>query len=119
MKNSFHFELNPNQGSPYCADVASPSSLLSVSSGSAAPGVINGAGRGAAVVAFEESVVGFFVDAADLLGVPKSVAIIYGTLFASSQALSFSDIEHHVNLSKGSVGSRIGVNARPDHRQGV
>ena len=34
--------------------------------------------RADSVVAFEGQVVDFFVDAADLLGVPKSVAAIYG-----------------------------------------
>ena len=49
--------------------------------------------RSASVVGFEEAVVDFFVDAADLLGVPKSVAVLYGIVFASAQPLSFADIE--------------------------
>ncbi len=32
--------------------------------------------RSASVVGFEEAVVDFFLDAADLLGVPKSVAVL-------------------------------------------
>jgi len=60
-------------------------------------------------VGFEEAVVEFFVDAADLLGVPKSVAVLYGIVFASSQPLSFADIEARVTLSKGSISQGLRV----------
>lgn len=107
LKNSFHFELNFYRGFPYCQEVALPSKLPLISAGSVEPGVIYGEGRDAEMVAFEESVVDFFVDAAVLLGVPKSVAIIYGIVFASPQPLSFSDIEHRLSLSKGSISQGL------------
>jgi DNA-binding transcriptional regulator GbsR (MarR family) len=67
------------------------------------------AGRETDVVAFEEAVIGFFTDAADLLGVPKSVAILYGIVFASPQPLSFAEIEHRLSLSKGSISQGLRV----------
>ena len=66
-------------------------------------------GRSASVVGFEEAVVDFFVDAADLLGVPKSVAVLYGIVFASPQPLSFADIQARGTLSKGSVSQGLRV----------
>ena len=65
--------------------------------------------RSASVVGFEEAVVDFFVDAADLLGVPKSVAVRYGIVFASPQPLSFADIEARGTLSKGSISQGLRV----------
>jgi DNA-binding transcriptional regulator GbsR (MarR family) len=53
--------------------------------------------------------VDFFVDAAELLGVPKSVAAIYGIVFASPQPLSFADIESRLDISKGSVSQGLRV----------
>lgn len=65
--------------------------------------------RAADVVAFEKQMVDFFVSAADLLGVPKSVAAIYGIVFASPQPLSFAEIEGRLDLSKGSVSQGLRV----------
>ena len=65
--------------------------------------------RPADVVAFEEQVVDFFVDAAELLGVPKSVAAIYGIVFASPESLSFAAIESRLDISKGSVSQGLRV----------
>ena len=65
--------------------------------------------RESAVVAFEEAVVDFFVDAAELLGVPKSVAAIYGTVFASARPLSFAEIGARLDLSSGSVSQGLRV----------
>ena len=65
--------------------------------------------RPADVVAFEEQVVKFFVDAAELLGVPKSVAAIYGIVFASPEPLSFAAIESRLDISKGSVSHGLRV----------
>ena len=65
--------------------------------------------RSASIVGFEEAVVDFFVDAADLLGVPKSVAVLYGIVFASPQPLSFADIQARGTLSKGSVSQGLRV----------
>ncbi len=57
--------------------------------------------------AFEVAVVAFFVDAADFLGVPKSVAAIYGICFASPAPLSFAEIEQKIDLSKGSISQGL------------
>lgn len=51
--------------------------------------------------------VDFFVDAAELLGVPKSVAAIYGIVFASPAPLSFAEIESRLDISKGSVSQGL------------
>jgi DNA-binding transcriptional regulator GbsR (MarR family) len=69
--------------------------------------VVIGVGRPAASVAFESEVVAFFVDAAELLGVPKSLAAIYGIVFASPAPLSFADIGARLDLSKGSVSQGL------------
>lgn len=63
--------------------------------------------RAAEVVAFEREVVGFFVGVAELLGVPKSVAAIYGVIFASPEPLSFSDIHERLDFSRGSVSQGL------------
>ena len=65
--------------------------------------------RADSVVAFEGQVVDFFVDAADLLGVPKSVAAIYGIVFASPEPLSFAEIEARLDISKGSISQGLRV----------
>ncbi len=61
------------------------------------------------VVAFEVQMVDFFVSAADLLGVPKSVAAIYGIVFASPVPLSFAEIEARLDISKGSVSQGLRI----------
>src|SRR5689334_14126981 len=76
----------------------------SVNSGLVRPG-----NRPVEVVAFENTTVDFFVDAAELLGVPKSVAAIYGIVFASPEPLSFADIEARLDISKGSVSQGLRV----------
>jgi hypothetical protein len=60
-------------------------------------------------VNFDRQVVDFFVSAADLLGVPKSVAAIYGIVFASPEPLSFADIEARLDISKGSISQGLRV----------
>ncbi len=65
--------------------------------------------RPADTVAFEVQMVDFFVSAADLLGVPKSVAAIYGVVFASPGPLSFAEIEARLDISKGSVSQGLRV----------
>lgn len=65
------------------------------------PSLVLAGDRSPDVVEFESAVVEFFVDAASLLGVPKSVAAIYGIIFASAQAISFADIESRLKISKG------------------
>jgi len=76
---------------------------------SAATGLVLPGDRPAEVVAFEVEMVDFFVAAADLLGVPKSVAAIYGTVFASPVPLSFAEIEARLDISKGSVSQGLRV----------
>lgn len=61
------------------------------------------------MVAFEEAVVSFFIDAADMLGVPKSVAAIYGICFASPEPMSFSDINERLDISSGSISQGLRV----------
>jgi DNA-binding transcriptional ArsR family regulator len=56
---------------------------------------------------FERAVVAFFTDAAQLLGVPYSVAAIYGVIFASPEPLTFSDISARLDLSKGSISQGL------------
>ncbi|MBI2814370.1 MAG: transcriptional regulator [Opitutae bacterium] len=73
------------------------------------PGLVLPGGRAADVVAFEGAMVDFFVDAAELLGVPKSVAAIYGIVFASPVPLSFADIGSRLDISKGSVSQGLRV----------
>lgn len=60
-------------------------------------------------VEFDRQVVNFFVSAADLLGVPKSVAAIYGIVFASPAPLSFAAIEARLDISKGSISQGLRV----------
>lgn len=66
-------------------------------------------GRSDDVVAFEESVVSFFLGAAEMLGVPKSVAAIYGICFASPEPLSFSDVRERLDISAGSISQGLRV----------
>lgn len=72
-------------------------------------GLLRASGRSAEVLAFEDAVVGYFVEAADLLGVPKSVAAIYGICFASPEPLSFSDIDERLDISSGSISQGLRV----------
>ncbi len=71
-------------------------------------------GRPADVVAFEESVVGFFLETATILGVPKSLAAIYGICFASPEPLSFSDVQERLDISAGSISHRSNGTRTPD-----
>jgi len=74
-----------------------------------AVGLVLPGDRPAATVEFEARMVAFFVDAAELLGVPKSVAAIYGIVFASPEPLNFADIEARLDISKGSVSQGLRV----------
>lgn len=89
--------------------MARPAIDALVASATSAHGLVLAAGRPADAVAFEEQVVEFFVGAADILGVPKSVAAIYGVVFASPTPLNFADIEARLNISKGSVSQGLRV----------
>lgn len=83
--------------------------MASVATSPSHSGLVLPGGRAAAVVAFEDAMVDFFVDAAELLGVPKSVAAIYGIVFASPVPLSFADIGSRLDISKGSVSQGLRV----------
>lgn len=74
-----------------------------------ARGLVLAAGRPTEVVAFDAQIVEFFVDTAEMLGVPKSVAAIYGIVFASPLPLSFADIEQRLDISKGSISQGLRV----------
>ena len=50
---------------------------------------------------------GFFADAVQLFGVPKSVGQIYGLLYASSAPLTLSDIVERLEISKGSASQGL------------
>lgn len=96
---------------PSLTTVASPSPVRSAASASPSVGspLVLPKGRPGDVVAFEAQVVDFFVQAADLLGVPKSVAAIYGIVFASATPLSFAEIETRLDISKGSISQGLRV----------
>lgn len=66
-------------------------------------------GRSVEVMRFESSVVSFFLEAAEVLGVPKSVAAIYGICFASVEPLSFVDINSRLDISQGSISQGLRV----------
>jgi HTH-type transcriptional regulator, glycine betaine synthesis regulator len=72
-------------------------------------GLVKAGNRPDNVVAFEESVIGFFIEAADLVGAPKSVAAIYGICFASPEPLSFSEINARLEISSGSISQGLRV----------
>ena len=71
--------------------------------------LVRGDGRAPDVVAFEVALVDFFVRGAELLGAPRSVAAIYGIIFASPEPLSFADVEARLDISKGSVSQGLRV----------
>lgn len=90
---------------------SSASSPQSSAPGSQDPGLspqlIFPGDRPAEIVRFESDMVALFADAATLLGVPKSVAAVYGILFASPEPLSFSEISARLNFSNGSVSQAL------------
>ena len=56
---------------------------------------------------FERAMVKFFSEAAEVLGLPRSVAAIYAVIFASPRPLCFADVESRLQLSKGSVSQGL------------
>lgn len=121
----FHFELNigeipdavPPNARPGGIRVSGPTThtvLASVSQPRSNPAgagysLVLAGGRARESVEFDRQVVDFFVSAADLLGVPKSVAAIYGIVFASPLPLSFAGIEERLDISKGSISQGLRV----------
>jgi len=71
--------------------------------------LVRSEGRDPGRVAFESAVVSFFVDAADILGIPKSVAAIYGICFASPEPLCYSDLRERLEMSAGSISQGIRI----------
>jgi len=71
--------------------------------------LVRGNDRAPDAVAFEVALVDFFVRGAELLGAPRSVAAIYGIVFASPEPLSFADVEARLDISKGSVSQGLRV----------
>ena len=59
------------------------------------------------LTAFEIQSIDLFVLIANLLSIPKSVAEIYGLLFASPGPLSLDDIVARLNMSKGSASQGL------------
>jgi DNA-binding transcriptional regulator GbsR (MarR family) len=103
-----HFELNSARRLPFIG-VSMTRTPFTAQEASAAERLVVPGDRAPEIVVFEKSVVDFFLSAADLLGVPKSVAAIYGVVFASPQPLSFSDVEVRLDISKGSISQGIRV----------
>ena len=109
--------MNPPLGQGFGESQASAEDRIAVSgfvadsSGLTSPAskLIRADGRVAEVVRFEETVVSFFLDAAEILGVPKSVAAIYAVCFASPEPLSFADINSRLEISQGSISQGLRV----------
>jgi DNA-binding transcriptional ArsR family regulator len=101
----------PRSGSERVIDRGRTEPSRQVTKSAARPrsGLVTEKNRPADVVAFEDAVVSFFVDAADMLGVPKSVAAIYGICFASAEPLSFSEIDERLDISSGSISQGLRV----------
>lgn len=49
----------------------------------------------------------FFVRAANLIGLPKSIGEIYGLLFCAAEALTFDELERRLEISRGSVSQGL------------
>lgn len=72
-----------------------------------APSGVSRPARPVAELQFEREVVEFFIESTEVLGVPKSVAAIYGVIFASARPLCFADVEERLDLSKGSISQGL------------
>lgn len=83
------------------------------SAGPAGESPVRGAVREAAeprtpkLTPLEKEVIDLFVQVCRALGLPRSLAEIYGLLFISHQALSMDDIIVRLNLSKGSASQGL------------
>jgi DNA-binding transcriptional regulator GbsR (MarR family) len=55
----------------------------------------------------EQLVVAYFCRLADTVGLPRTVALIYATLFLAEEPLSFSEIVERAGLSKASASTGI------------
>lgn len=77
--------------------------------GASASRLVLVAGRDPAVVKFEAAVVALFLDAAGVLGIPRSVVAIYAIYITAPKALSFADVADRLNISRGSVSQGLSV----------
>jgi len=78
-------------------------------SGSDSPGPATGtaaAGRGSVTI-LETEVISLFVQLSRMLGLPQSLAEIYGLLFISSRPLAMDDLIERLKLSKGSASQGL------------
>lgn len=69
--------------------------------------LVRAGARARETLEFERAVVAFFVDAAQLLGIPKSVAAIYGICFANAEPLGFAEIHERLEISSGSISQGL------------
>lgn len=69
--------------------------------------LVKSGGRSRGSVEFDQSVVSFFVETADGVGVPRSLAAIYAICFATREPLSFSDIKDRLSMSAGSISQGL------------
>jgi len=84
-----------------------PPASIAPSAPPSAAGYLLPGDRDAESLEFETAVVSYFLDASNLLGVPKSLALIYGSCFASPDALSPADLKQRLDLSVGSISQGI------------
>ena len=57
--------------------------------------------------ALEVEIIDLFVQFSHILGQPKSVAEIYGLLFAAAHPLSMEEMMERLNMSKGSTSQGL------------
>jgi DNA-binding transcriptional regulator GbsR (MarR family) len=79
----------------------------------------------AASDSFETECVCFFAEIVQLFGLPKSVGLIYGLLYASPKPLGFTAIRQRLEISKGSASQglqllrAIGAINVAEHKEGT
>ncbi|MEM9025836.1 MAG: hypothetical protein AAGB06_02755 [Verrucomicrobiota bacterium] len=59
------------------------------------------------LASWRQSVIDFFVRAADLLGMPRSYGEIYGLLYSSETPLQLSEVVELLGISKGSASQGL------------
>lgn len=74
---------------------------------SATTGTLLRASQSPALDDLERGVVNYFVDAAQLLGLPKSLGEIYAIIYISPEPLNMETITHRLRLSLGSVSQGL------------
>jgi HTH-type transcriptional regulator, glycine betaine synthesis regulator len=62
---------------------------------------------GRSQIAFTRECIEFFAELGQVVGIPRSLAQIYGLLFASPSPLSFTDIVESLGMSKGSASQGL------------